>query len=261
MQNCSILWFSGTGNTLWAAQMLASKLLAQGIKVELAGISSAPNWRPAPGNTLIFCWPVYSYGMPRLMNRFVSALPAGNNPVYLLCTMGGGAGGALAVAGGLFLAKGYDVKGGIKILMPNNYIAGRKPDPASIGRLLDSAQQKVEDYAWGISRQRLYPLADSRISMLLSRAANRAFYLGLAFSSKLFSVSKDRCNGCGICARICPVKNISFSEYPRWGKACEQCLRCYHSCPQAAIDFLGAKRGRPQYLVPGFHTMVKEFPE
>ena len=48
------------------------------------------------------------------------------------------------------------------------------------------------------------------------------------------------CNGCGLCASICPMKNISV----KGGKAvphskCTMCYRCISSCPQKAITLLG----------------------
>lgn len=256
MQEYIILWFSGTGNTLLAAQWLKHMLIALGAEAELANICDNPK-QTFPDKTTIICWPVYSYGMPRLVNRYVQGMPAGSSPIYMLATMGGGAGGAMDVAARMLSVKGYDVRGGIEILMPNNYLGGRKPDHDSVRQLLDRAKQQVEEFAQAIYRGEGLPISVNLISRILARMVNKAFYMSLSFSSRQFSVSSSECNRCGICARLCPIGNIIMEEYPRWGKECEQCLRCLHVCPQAAIDIMGAiRRGRPQYLVPNFHTLL-----
>lgn len=48
--------------------------------------------------------------------------------------------------------------------------------------------------------------------------------------------TNENCNGCGICARICPVNNIKMvNDKPFWHHQCETCLACYVWCPNKAI--------------------------
>jgi ferredoxin len=48
----------------------------------------------------------------------------------------------------------------------------------------------------------------------------------------------DACIGCGLCARVCPLKNISMQQnHPHWGKDCTLCLGCYHACPTHAVAY------------------------
>jgi flavodoxin/NAD-dependent dihydropyrimidine dehydrogenase PreA subunit len=56
--------------------------------------------------------------------------------------------------------------------------------------------------------------------------------------SKFFSVSKKLCNSCGICASICPTKNIEVKndEKPKWGNNCILCCACQIKCPQKAVS-------------------------
>ena len=46
-----------------------------------------------------------------------------------------------------------------------------------------------------------------------------------------------RCEGCGLCARICPVDNVEHvGGRPVFGEHCALCMRCIHACPQEAIQ-------------------------
>ena len=62
-------------------------------------------------------------------------------------------------------------------------------------------------------------------------------------------IVNDRCNKCGICAKVCPAENIAVTEKVRFADKCEYCLACPHLCPQNAIH-LKNERSDKRWINP-----------
>ena len=97
-------------------------------------------------------------------------------------------------------------------------------------------------------------LREVRGSFAAALAATRT---GAALVSWAFRQEPDpgRCNGCGLCAKVCPCSNIEVAG----GRArirergrCAHCMACVHFCPRQAMTIRG-RRVRPelQYHHPG----------
>ncbi|WP_334309346.1 MULTISPECIES: 4Fe-4S dicluster domain-containing protein [Clostridia] len=61
------------------------------------------------------------------------------------------------------------------------------------------------------------------------------------YTDKL-KIDSSRCIGCGQCAAVCPMKNITLVDgSAKSGERCTMCYRCISRCPQQCITLLGKR--------------------
>ncbi|MCQ3035677.1 MAG: EFR1 family ferrodoxin [Bacilli bacterium] len=67
----------------------------------------------------------------------------------------------------------------------------------------------------------------------------RLQYIGGPINALFMKTYKDKCNGCGLCIKQCPVHNIYKDKKGRvkFHKHCIMCMRCTLHCPKDAIKF------------------------
>lgn len=73
-------------------------------------------------------------------------------------------------------------------------------------------------------------------------AIGKLIYDNKVRKTKKLSVS-ETCNGCGSCAKKCPVQAIEMrGKMPVWVKQeCTMCLGCLHRCPNYSIYYGNGK--------------------
>ena len=153
-----IVYFTGTGNSRYCAQMLADKLgdecvdsfhfIRRGIAAEL--ISGRP-W--------VFVAPTYGWQLPRVFMDFIRGGSfAGSGDAWFVMTCGGDIGNASAKNRALCKEKGLRYRGTLEVVMPENYIAlFNAPEAEEAGRIIAAARPALERGAACIREGRAFP--------------------------------------------------------------------------------------------------------
>lgn len=236
-----IFYFSGTGNSRWAAEQIAA--LTGDTAQDIIALRQSPSLQNASQLGLVF--PIYAWGLPEPMVSFVRSLPKTEAFCFGVCTCGSEAGHAMRK-----LAQLYPLQSSYSLVMPNNYIIGAEADSeAVIQQKLNTAHIEIETMSQEIlQRKPVCRVEEGRAAGLKSSLVNFGFNR-FARSTKPFHVDSS-CDGCGLCARNCPAATISLRDgRPVWDKACYQCLRCLNECPRQAIQYGNSTQGKARYTL------------
>ena len=247
MKSATFFYFTGTGNTLALAQAAKKTLEASDWQVRLVNV--AGSYEPSDSDLIGLFFPVYSFGPPRIIGRFLRRLQDGNGtPAIVVANPAESAGGAVGMAQRALSAKGYSVQQSYFVLMPSNYIlGGGAMDDAKAATIIAAATSKVAEMtaAWLLSGS---PEAEHAKVGPASALAHWAFVKGLPFMGRMYRYS-DKCTGCGACVEMCPMGVISLgsNERPVWSRGCEHCMRCVNHCPFDAIEVGRLTVGKKRY--------------
>lgn len=253
-----IVYFTGTGNSRYCAELLAHKLgdeimdsrpfIKNGIAAEL--ISEKP-W--------VFVGPVYAWQMAHVFTDFIRAGSfSGSRDAYFVITCGGDIGAAGSYMAALCGEKGFNYKGTHAAVMPENYVAMFSvPDRETGERIVKIAAHRLEKRSELIARGENFPENKDGIrNRFLSGPVNKGFYKGFVSAKKFYTT--DKCVSCGKCAEMCPLNNIGLSEGKvSWGDSCTHCMACICHCPTEAIEYGKASIGKRRYTCPSYSPEEK----
>jgi len=244
-----IVYFSGTGNSRYCAEVMAAHLddelldSFQYIRHQIAAelISGTP-W--------VFVSPTYAWQIPHVFADFIrSGNFEGSREAYFVMTCGSDIGNAEASLKQLCEEKGFHYRGVLEVVMPENFITlFWAPTPEKAEQLLDGAVPTLKKAVEQIRKGKAFPEPKKRLfQRIQSGLVNRIFYK-MFLKADPFYV-KETCVGCGKCADVCPLGNIAMvDEKPQWSRNCTQCMACINGCPTEAIEYGKRTKGKRRYL-------------
>lgn len=243
-----ILYFSGTGNSKYVAQRIASalgdELLSLNERIK-AGDSSPVE----TGERLVLVTPTYAWRIPRVVRDWLQKTTLrGAKQAWFVMTCGSEIGNSASYNRALCAKKGLAYCGTAQLVMPENYIAMfSAPQPDEAREIVARAEPDIDRTIAALQEGRAFAApCCSKLDRFLSSAANPVFYLCYV-KARAFTV-KNPCTGCGQCAKRCPMNNITIQNgKPVWGKHCTHCMACICYCPKEAIEFGKKSLGQPRY--------------
>ena len=230
-----LIYFTGTGNSLYTARKLAEKL-----NEPMISLYDAVEKDLSAEKRIGLIYPTYMLDAPIAVRQLVPQLKLPKEAyLFIVITCGAQTNNAVWTVRRLLRKQNTDIAYCNKI---------RFPDTAGIayGRNPNAQKWKLERYAARIDeiaeavtagKHELHYAGMDPLGCLLS---------GQTPSGRLYrpfvpSTNAEKCVGCGICLKICPQHNITLQDKRAViGDKCTICLCCVHFCPHQALE-LGGK--------------------
>lgn len=244
-----IFCFSGTGNSRAVAGWLADALGEDVTPIDRRFLDSCSQLPDA--DRVVWVFPVYSWGVPPVVLEAVKQSASCGKRTYAVCTCGDDVGLMPLMLRSAMAGRGVVLSGVWSVIMPNNYVTmkGFDVDPAEVANAkLEAAPARVKEIANRIAAgvTGVTDVVKGRFAWFKTRVVY-PWFVRHAMLPEHFHVI-DACVGCGKCAAVCPMENISMENaHPRWSDRCAFCLACYHVCPCHAVAYGNATSSKGQY--------------
>ena len=240
----TVYYFSATGNSLQAALDIAEGLGG----AEVVSITKAGMGAKCDSDVIGFVFPTFCWGLPNMVQEFIGSGDFNKDAYFFtVVTCGSAIGGSAYNVDSLLKGKGAKLSYGVKLESVSNYIPLYDIKVATIDEVLAKSDHKLAGIIDDLKERK-------------SCSIKREFWLVRIFRKRLMAgyktVDKDyivdeSCDGCNICASVCPARNIELAEgRPTFKHNCEHCIACIHWCPQRAINYKKKTQKRHRYHHP-----------
>lgn len=238
------IYLSGTGNTKHCVEKLTNMI---DVSAEIIPLESEAVVEQIKKNDFIIMgYPTQYSNSPFMVRDFIkknSCIWKGKK-VLCVATMGAFSGDGAGCTARLLKKYGALIVGGLHIQMPDSVCDVKllKKTLAKNKEIVIKADKKIEKTAENI-RKGIYPKEGIGLfSHIAGLFGQRLWFYGKTTGySKNLKISSN-CIGCGMCASICPMKNIVMNNKKAVaGDRCTMCYRCISRCPQKAITLEGKK--------------------
>lgn len=248
-----IFYFTGTGNSLYAAKCLDSNCIS------IPRVLNSEELEFQAGKIGVVC-PIYGHEMPGMVKEFLHKAVFHTEYLYVVLTYGNRHANAVELAEEALKKAGKRADYITTLLMVDNFLPGF--DMTEQTKLNKDVEQQLSGIKADIqAKKQAYQKVTCKDRMA------HVGYLELVHHQQEtiwadFDFTEE-CVGCGICTKVCPAGciRIEYQKAIRTEKNCQACYACVHACPKAAIKvrkILGFQEKNPKARYRNEHISLCE---
>ncbi len=253
------IYFSGTGNTKHCVETFIKQYdsTATSLSIENPDVLKAI----ATHDTIVFGYPVYFSCLPKIVSDFITNHKTYfyHKKIYIIATMSLFSGDGTGCSARLLKKCSATILGGLHLKMPD-CIGDEKLLKRSLEKnreLITKADQKIILAVSKLKKGRPHKEGLGLFYHIAGLFGQRLWFYG--FYKKTLhnksnpTIDSNKCIDCGLCASLCPTKNITIKEEKAVStNHCTLCYRCFSHCPTKALTILG-KEVYEQCLFEKYH--------
>lgn len=239
------VYFSGTGNTEYCIKKFVSEYAPSSpvISIEDSSILEVISRH----QEIIFAYPIYYSNLPKIVRDFIvkNHTVWHGKRIFLIATMGLFSGDGAGLGSRLMKKYGAYIIGGLHVKMPDCIcdVKTLKRSASSNREIIKDATDKLIKVAHQLKKHNPPQEGINAFYHIAGLLGQRLWFYSKtrAYSDQLH-IDPNACIGCGKCAELCPMKNISMIDNRvQAHDQCTMCYRCINQCPQKAITLIGKK--------------------
>lgn len=248
-----IYYFSGTGNSLFVARELQKKVPDSAI-IPIVSLLNKDVIQ-TNGKTIGIIFPCHALTIPIAVKRFIKKIDVQSAEyIFAIATRYGTEFRGFNIIEKLLKKKNKHLNSQFILNMchneaprsQKNYIVPSKSDVLQIE---STVLQKIDQISNVIKAQSSFIEKDENVIIKSSSNPTIGFLIekfvvsAMNFSEYIGGVNyfyhDNKCNGCGICEKVCLSKKIIITEKePVWQRnvLCYMCYACLNYCPQKSVQ-------------------------
>ncbi|MFI3213645.1 MAG: EFR1 family ferrodoxin [Eubacteriales bacterium] len=231
----TILYFTATGNSLYVAKSLGTKLcsIPQMIKNDNYEFTD---------DKIGIIFPLYEWSVNSFVANFLKKAKFETKYLFAIATYGIFAGGVASHLIDISKESGYTFSYINKIKMVDNYLPGFRMKTQIKNEPKKHIEEQIEKVKMDIESSRAFIVDESALrkkaTKYMVKRAEKSKKDNKKVGIARNIIVEDSCTQCGICVNVCPVNNIKVDGEN--GKIllqnkCFSCFSCIQNCPQNAI--------------------------